>query len=92
MRNYNDKEYAKFRKEVRARDKATCQFPACKSKRKIQVHHIRRWANSPSLRYKASNGICLCKEHHTYVTGKENIYASTFQRIALANSKESKNE
>ena len=34
-RNYNDKEYAQFRKEVLKRDKKTCMMPECNNKTKL---------------------------------------------------------
>ena len=84
-RNYNNPEYTRFRKEVRARDGSRCQFPGCKSRKKLVVHHILRWADAPMLRYQKRNGITLCKTHHDMVTGNEQYYAPIFQKIVREN-------
>lgn len=75
MRNYDDPAYKKFRMDVLKRDKFTCKM--CKTKKKkVYVHHIRKWASASSLRYEASNGITLCYNCHKEVTGKEHHYES----------------
>ena len=75
MRNYDDPAYKKFRKDVLKRDKFTCKM--CKTKKKkVYVHHIRKWASASSLRYEVSNGITLCYNCHKEVTGKEHHYES----------------
>jgi 5-methylcytosine-specific restriction endonuclease McrA len=63
------------------RDKKRCQMPGCKSKKRIQVHHIERWADSYSLRFELSNLICLCKECHDSIKDKELHYAPLFRSI-----------
>ncbi len=85
-RNYNDKEYAQFRKEVLKRDKKTCMMPECNNKTKLQVHHIQPWSEASSLRYEPSNGITLCKKCHQYITGKEWCYVNLFK--GLVNDKQ----
>jgi len=70
-----DDHYSRFRREVRQRDNKCCKWPDCSKKSKLQVHHILPWKQYPLLRYIASNGILLCKEHHKMVTGKEIAYA-----------------
>lgn len=75
MRNYDDPAYKKFRKDVLKRDKFTCKM--CRGKKKkVYVHHIRKWASASSLRYEVSNGITLCYNCHKEVTGKEHHYES----------------
>ena len=75
MRNYDAPAYKKFRKDVLKRDKFTCKM--CKTKKKkVYVHHIRKWASASSLRYEVSNGITLCYDCHKEVTGKEHHYES----------------
>ena len=75
MRNYADPAYKKFRTDVLKRDKFTCKM--CKTKKKkVYVHHIRKWASASSLRYEVSNGITLCYNCHKEVTGKEHHYES----------------
>ena len=75
MRNYDDPAYKKFRKDVLKRDKFTCKM--CKTKKKkVYVHHIRKWASASSLRYEVSNVITLCYDCHKEVTVKEHHYES----------------
>ena len=81
MRNYYDPQYSKFRAEVRKRDNYMCRWPACGATRKLQVHHIRRWADFPILRYQPSNGITLCKTHHKLIKGNEDCYIELFTKI-----------
>lgn len=76
-------QYKKWRTAVRRRDKNTCQFPGCKSKNRIQIHHIRRWIDYPSQRYEVNNGICLCRVCHGRIQGFEDSYAMMFMRIIL---------
>lgn len=85
MRNYDDPSYKKFRLEVLKRDKHTCQM--CKSKRKLHVHHLSKWASSPTLRYDRTNGITLCKKCHESITGKEVYYEKFLFMIVVQNEK-----
>lgn len=81
-RNYKlDKEYTKFRSVVRKRDKYTCKWPGCCEKKKLQVHHIFRWANYPHLRYSVDHALLLCKNHHSLVTKSEEHYAALLLKI-----------
>jgi len=75
MRNYDDPAYKKFRTDVLKRDKFCCKM--CKTsgkKKKMYVHHIRKWASASSLRFDVGNGITLCYNCHKEVTGKEEHY------------------
>jgi len=83
-RNYSDPAYTKWRKAVRQRDNGRCRFPGCTSSDRLQVHHIRRWADHPTIRYQVSNGITLCHTHHKLVTKHEDMYATLFIRIVTA--------
>ena len=77
MRNYDDPVYNRFRTEVLKRDKFRCKM--CKTsgkKKKLYVHHIRKWASASSLRFDVANGITLCYDCHKQVTGKETHYES----------------
>ena len=82
-RDYNEIKYRKVRAEVRRRDNYRCQFPGCKCKNKrlLEIHHILRWCDFPSLRYIKENLITLCRRHHKLVTGKEIYYAKMFMQI-----------
>ncbi len=43
-------------------------------KKKLYVHHIRKWASASSLRFDVNNGITLCYNCHKEVTGNEGHY------------------
>jgi hypothetical protein len=80
-RNYHSFEYKQYRKEVKKRDDYCCQWPGCKSRKKIQVHHIYRWSDCPSLRFELSNGITLCESHHDLVKNNEEHFVVFFQKV-----------
>ena len=80
-RNYEDPAYASFRKEVRKRDGNKCLFPGCSSKSKLEVHHIKKWASHPSMRYDVTNGITLCRACHKRTQGNEEVYEPMFFKI-----------
>jgi len=80
-RNYDDPRYIAWRKEVFKRDGYECVWPNCPCKHRLQAHHIRRWADFPSLRFVVSNGATLCPKHHKMVYNKEDAYAATFDKI-----------
>jgi len=80
-RNYQDVAYKQWRKDVRKRDRSTCQMPGCKSRKRIQAHHIRKWSSSPSLRFEVTNGICLCYYCHEEVNRCEEQYVALFMEI-----------
>ncbi len=80
-RNYNDPAYANFRKQVRSRDGNKCMYPGCESKKTLHVHHIKKWASHPSMRYDVSNGITLCKKCHDLTKGNEEVYESFFYKL-----------
>lgn len=73
-RSFDDPKYVAFRAAVRKRDNHCCR--RCGSKVKLQVHHIRRWADAPLLRFQTTNGITLCKRCHNIMQGKEAIFAA----------------
>jgi hypothetical protein len=83
-RNFNDEIYKKWRLAVYRRDGYKCQWPGCRTKkRKLNAHHVHKWAKFPSLRYVVENGITLCSLHHKLVTGKEDNYILMFSEILL---------
>lgn len=84
IRNYKDTQYEKWRKSIKARDKNICQWPNCKCKKKLHVHHIKKWSDYPGLRYHSSNGITLCKSHHDQIKNNEENYEMFFLKIVLA--------
>lgn len=80
-RNYECPIFKAARLECFKRDKKRCQMPGCKSKKRIQAHHVERWADSYSLRFEVSNLITLCKECHDSIKDKELHYAPLFRSI-----------
>ena len=80
-RNYDDPVYAEWRKRVLSRDKYKCQMPRCKNKRRLQVHHIKKWSSASMLRFEMDNGITLCARCHKEVTSNEHLYERLFTEI-----------
>jgi hypothetical protein len=87
-RNFLDPQYKRWRHEVRKRDGYNCAWPGCKHKLKLETHHILRWSENLENRFNISNGITLCKYHHTLVKGKEQDYIILFNNILIAQLKE----
>ena len=85
MRNYNDPVYKDARTRVLKRDKFKCQMPGCKKKKKLNVHHIERWADAAHLRYETFNMITLCRECHDSIKDKESHYVPLFQELVRKN-------
>jgi 5-methylcytosine-specific restriction endonuclease McrA len=85
-RNYQDPAYAEWRKRVYKRDRWRCQMPECSSKKRLQAHHIQRWADASALRYDLDNGITLCKQCHDSINGKEIHYTRLFMSIVSSNN------
>lgn len=54
----------------------------------LESHHIIRWADNEKLRFKVSNGCCLCQECHKLVTGREEQYADVFRKMTIQKIKE----
>lgn len=84
-RNFDDPVYKDWRNRVFKRDRYQCQMPQCGRKKKINAHHIRRWADSANLRFNTLNGITLCWSCHKKVTGDELRYEGLFIQIAYEN-------
>lgn len=90
-RNYNGAAYKKWRKDVLARDENCCQMPGCKGTEKLEVHHIKRFKDSPHLKTKLFNGITLCHKCHKFIERKEESYALLFMNIVAAKMKKNDN-
>ena len=86
LRNYDDPQYKKWRLSIYKRDKFKCQWPGCVASKKLNAHHIKRWADCPGLRYDVNNGITLCKDHHKSINGIETYYESIFLKIVANNN------
>ena len=80
-RDYNDPIYRKFRQNVLKRDGKKCKM--CRSRRKLVVHHIKKWGSHPGLRYSINNGITLCKSCHQKIKGQEENYELFFLKLLL---------
>lgn len=72
-RAWDDPAYKAARAAVRRRDGFRCRM--CGATNSLVCHHIRRWADAPTLRYAVSNLVTLCRTDHARVTGKEAAYA-----------------
>jgi hypothetical protein len=81
MREYDSPEYKKWRKDIYKRDNHECQWPNCKSKKRLNAHHIKMWAHFPALRFDVNNGITLCYQHHKMIRGVEDYYEAVFRKI-----------
>ncbi len=98
-RNYNDPKYNVWRKAVRARDGNQCmkcgKIPSSPSTQLV-CHHIKRWADIPTLRFAVGNGITLCRPCHKFVTGNEDAFAPLLLSLLLrkqrANAKNKKTD
>jgi hypothetical protein len=85
-RDYSDPVYKDWRIKVYKRDKFTCQMPGCNCKKRLNAHHIQKWASASTLRYDVDNGLTLCKNCHDKVTGHEQHYQRLFQQIVRKNN------
>lgn len=77
-------EYKNFRRQVFERDGYKCQMPGCKrpTTNKLVPHHIKRWADCPSLRMNVNNAITVCNSCHCYkITGRESELEGLFLGI-----------
>lgn len=87
FRNFDDPQYKKWRQNVYKRDKYCCKWPGCNNNKKLNAHHIKKWADYPGLRFEINNGITLCKDHHKMITGMEDNYEAIFLKIVSNHDK-----
>ena len=80
-RDYDSPQYRNWRSQVYERDEHKCQWPGCKTKKALNAHHIKKWAEYPLLRFYVSNGITLCKHHHDHIKNKEHEHENLFRTI-----------
>lgn len=59
---------------MRRRDRNKCRKCGCKKRYLLQVHHIKRYQDYPSLRAVVSNGITLCRKCHASFKAKEELF------------------
>ena len=84
----NSKEYREWRTEVYERDDYTCQ-KCGKRGGALIAHHIDGYANNEELRTELSNGITLCKKHHTDL---HHLYGYDVGKVNLAKFMEERSE
>jgi len=82
-RNWNDPAYKKWRIDVYKRDNFQCQMPNCKSKKRLNAHHIKRWSDNAGLRFAVNNGITLCYTCHKNIHNKEEQYEMFFYKLLI---------
>lgn len=85
----NTPEYKLWRLSVYQRDKFCCR--KCGRKmvkgKRLNAHHIRSWANYPTMRYNVNNGITLCYECHKIMFQNEDSYIQMCM-VLLANKED----
>jgi 5-methylcytosine-specific restriction endonuclease McrA len=67
------KKFIEIKKKVRDRENNRCII-CQKSAKYGEIHHIKKWADSPHLRYDEKNLCLLCKKCHNNTKGKEEYY------------------
>lgn len=77
-RDWDSPEYKAYRAAVRKRDGYKCV--RCGSRRRLQVHHVKRFADEDGLRFDPRNGATLCKKCHGLVTGNEAEFEPAVQQ------------
>lgn len=85
QRDHGGEAYKSWRNYCLERDDHQCQMPGCCNKRKLQIHHIKRFSKNPHLRTNTFNGITLCEECHRKIFNKEGMYEIIFLKIVKAN-------
>lgn len=81
---YYTPEYLEARRKVFIRDKYQCKNCGEKGKscrNRLQIHHIKKWADYPTLRYVTANMITLCKKCHQKLWAKEEEWESYCLRL-----------
>ncbi len=80
-RDFKNPLYKQWRTQVYKRDTYHCQWPHCQMKCKLNAHHIKKWHNSPALRFHPNNGITLCSYHHKLIKNNEENYEQFFFKL-----------
>lgn len=73
-RHYN------WRKKVFTRDDYTCQECGDKGVY-LEAHHIKQWRYYTKLRYRANNGITLCRDCHNKTKFKEKMLEKYYTKL-----------
>lgn len=90
QREWNSEWYKALRKSVFERDGYTCALTG-KTGGLLNLHHIKRYYDCPSMRFDRKNLITLSKEAHEAITGKEKEYEKKLSKIARKREKEARN-
>ena len=72
------KKFQEIKKKVKARDKSICGLCG-KYRSRGEIHHIRKWADNPYLRYEERNLIYLDFVCHKKIKGCEDSYIPIFE-------------
>lgn len=91
-RNSGDPAYQKWRRLVLEKDGHRCQFGNCPRTENLEIHHIKRFTDSPHLKLEVYNGLTLCKEHHKSIQSKERYFEMGFLMKSLDNLKRHNNK
>ena len=75
-------DFNEWRMMTLGRDLFTCRICGARGI-KLEVHHIKTWADNASLRYSVSNGITLCCKCHLSVRGKEKENEKYFTELII---------
>lgn len=73
-------DYLKWRGAVIERDGGFCRL--CHSTDKLEVHHIKRFATHPDVRWDVENGLTLCHDCHVSFRNREEEYEKELEFIA----------
>lgn len=81
-RDFDDPKYVAWRAAVYKRDRWKCRMPGCpRTDKRLNAHHIKRWADQPALRFVVSNGVTLCRTCHNRIWGRESDFEVTFTAL-----------
>ncbi len=69
-----------WRRLVLKRDRKRCRL--CQSRKDLEAHHIRPYAQFVELRWEVSNGIMLCSCCHLLIYGKEMEFVDLLSTLA----------
>lgn len=82
-RDYQNPQNQEWRHKVLDRDEHHCQWPGCKTKSKLEIHHILKYCDYPHMRYDINNGITLCQKHHNMIKNNEEDFIILFYKVLL---------
>jgi len=74
-------QYKEWHRKVLEKDNFTCQVCG-KRGGKLEVHHIKSFADYPDLRFEVSNGIAVHKTCHLAILHKWNINPDSWKKVA----------